>query len=143
MKVKIKRFDKKYPLPAYKTRGAACADVFARETITIHPHAVSYIHINFALEIPEGYWLMLAPRGSTHKRGIMFANGIGIGDWDFCGDNDEYAIAALNFSETAVTIDAGERIGQIMLMKYEKMEFEEIDHLSTDNRGNFGSTGRK
>jgi dUTP pyrophosphatase len=128
-------------LPEYKTKGAACADVYARETITIAPHSVEYIPLNFAIEIPEGYWLMLVARGSTHKHKIMFANGIGVGDWDFCGDNDEYSVAALNFSNDVVVVEQGMRIGQIMLMKYESMEFEEVEKLGSDNRGKFGSTG--
>jgi len=141
MKVKIKRFDKNFPLPSYKTKGAVCADVYARETVTIEPHSVGYIPLNFALEIPQGYWVLLAPRSSTHKQKIMFANGIGIGDWDFCGDNDEYTAAALNFSNDIVTIEAGSRVGQIMLLSYETMEFEEVDHLGNVDRGKFGSTG--
>lgn len=141
MKVYVKRFDKNYPLPTYKTRGAAGADVCARESVVIPPHQVRYILANFAIKIPEGYWLLFAARGSTHKQGIMFANGIGIGDWDFAGDDDEYAIAALNFTDEEVTVVAGSRIGQVVLMKYEPMEIEETDRLDNQNRGKFGSTG--
>jgi dUTP pyrophosphatase len=143
MKVKIKRFDKNLPLPSYKTKGAACVDVYAREGITIAPHTVGYIPLNVAIEIPEGYWLMLAARGSTHKSGIIPANGIGIGDWDFRGDNDEYKMAALNFTDKEVVIEKGARIGQMMLMKYEMFEFEEVEHLGNEDRGSFGSTGHK
>lgn len=143
MKVRIKRFDKSLPMPEYKSKGAACVDAYARETVTIQPHTVGLIPVNVAVEVPEGYWLMLAPRGSTFKFGIMAANGIGIGDWDFRGDNDEYKFPALNFTDHEVTIEKGTRFAQMMLLKYETFEFEEVDHFENDDRGSFGSTGHK
>lgn len=143
MKVKIKRFDKSLPLPEYKSKGAACTDMYARETIKIPPHAVGYIPLNIAMDIPKDCWVMLAPRGSTHKYGIMAANGIGIIDPDFIGDNDEYVFPALNFTDKEVIIEKGTRIAQIMAVKFEKMEFEEVDTLDNKDRGKFGSTGSK
>ncbi len=142
MKVRIKRFDKSIPLPVYKSKGAACVDAYARETVTIKSHQVGYIPLNVAIEIPEGYWLLLASRGSTHKSGLILANGIGIGDWDFRGDSDEYLAAMYNFTDEDVTIEKGIRIAQMMLMKYETFEFEEVEHLGNEDRGNFGSTGK-
>lgn len=143
MQIKIKRFDKSLPLPTYKTKGAACLDLYARLTTTIDPGQVAYIPLNFAIEIPKNYWLMLVARGSTHKLGIIPAHGIGIGDWDFCGDNDEYLFPALNYTDKQVTIEKGTRIGQMMIQKVETVDLVEVDHLSSSDRGGFGTTGVK
>jgi dUTP pyrophosphatase len=141
MKVKIKRFDKSLPLPEYKTEGAACIDLYVREDTKIEPQTVGYIPLNIALEIPTGYWVQLTARSSMHKMGILPVNGIGIGDKDYCGDNDEYKIPALNFTKDTVIIEKGTRIAQLMINKYEKIELEEVNNLNNKDRGGFGSTG--
>jgi dUTP pyrophosphatase len=143
MNIEVKRFDKVIPLPAYKTEGAACLDLYSRENVVIPPHTVGYIPLNIALEIPEGYWVMIAARGSTHKLGIMPVHGIGIGDWDFRGDNDEYVFPVLNFTDQEVSIEKGTRIAQMMVSKVEKMSIVEVDNLGNKDRGKFGSTGHK
>lgn len=143
MKIKIKRFDKSIPLPEYKTEGAACMDVYAREETVIKPKEVGYVPLNIAMEVPKGYWVMLAARSSTHKLGLLNAAGIGIGDWDFSGDNDEYKFIAYNFTNKPVVVEKGMRIGQIMAVKYEKAEIEEVEKLENPDRGGIGSTGLK
>ncbi len=141
MKIKVKRFDKTIPLPSYKTEGAACMDVYAREKVTIAPGAIGYIPLNIALEVPKGSWVMLAARSSTHKLGLINAAGIGIGDWDFRGDSDEYKFVALNFTKKRVVVEKGMRVGQIMVLKFEKVIIEEVDKLGNKDRGGIGSTG--
>lgn len=143
MKIKIKQFDKSLPLPAYKTLGAACFDLYSREEVTISPGEVGYIPLNVAIEVPKGHWVMLVSSGSTHKMGIMMANSIGIGDEDFCGDNDEYKFPAFNFTKKNVTIEKGTRVAQAMIVKFDRAEFELVDHLDNADRGSFGTTGKK
>ena len=143
MKIKIKRFDKTLPLPHYKTKGAACLGVVAREEVTIEPQSIGYVPLNIAIEVPKGCWVMLAARSSTHKLGLMNAAGIGIGDEDFSGNDDEYKFVAYNFTNKPVIVERGTRIGQIMILKYEKVEIEEVDDMTGANRGGLGSTGFK
>jgi len=143
MKIRIKRFDKSLPLPEYKTSGAAAFDLTARISLEIPPRKVGYIPLNIACETPEGYFLLLAARSSTHKKGLILVNGIGIGDPDFTGDEDEYAAAYLNFTDNTVQVEAGERIAQGMFVKFKKAEWEEVDSLGNKIRGGFGSTGEK
>ncbi len=143
MKIKLKRFDKTIPLPSYKTDGAACLDLYSREETTILTGEIGYIPLNIAMEIPKGYWAMIVARSSTHKMGIWLANGIGIGDWDFRGDNDEYKLAAFNFTKDTVTIEQGTRIAQMMIVPYERVEIEEVEKLDNPDRGGFGTTGKK
>ena len=144
MEIKIKRVDQSLPLPEYKTKGAAAFDLSARETVRIPPREVKYIPLNVILEVPENSWVLLAPRSSTHKLGITAANGIGIGDCDFCGENDEYHFAALNFTDKEVIIERGTRIAQMMILSYQQMQFEEVKSFEQHKtRGGFGSTGMK
>lgn len=141
MKVKIKRFDTTLPLPAYQTNGAACFDLVAREETTIPPREVGYVPLNIALEPPAGHFFLLAARSSTHKKGLIIANGIGIGDPDFSGNDDEYKAAYYNFTDAPVTVSRGERIAQGMFLAFDTVEWEEVSDMENETRGGFGSTG--
>jgi dUTP pyrophosphatase len=141
MRIKIKRFDKSLPLPEYKTPGAAGFDLISRITLEIGPHQIGYAPLNIACETPKGYFLLIAARSSLHKKGLMLANGIGIGDPDFSGDGDEYTACLYNFTDKTVRIEAGERIAQGIFVKLEKAEWDEVDKLENPTRGGFGSTG--
>lgn len=141
MKVRIKRIDKSLPLPEYKTKGAACFDFTARVAATILPKEVVYVPLNVAILHPESYMLIMAARSSLHKKGLMLANSVAIGDTDFSGNEDEYRAALYNFSEQPITIERGERICQGFFKKYEKAEWEEVEDLGNKSRGGFGSTG--
>ena len=99
--------------------------------------------MNVAIKIPDGYFIMLAPRSSTHKMGIMGVNGVGIFDRDYCGDNDEYHFAAYNFTDNTVKIEKGTRLCQLILIKCENFEFDEVNQMSDPSRGGFGTTGVK
>ena len=141
MKIRIKRFDKELPLPVHATEGAAAFDLTAREKTEIPAKQVGYVPLNIAVETPPGHFLLVAARSSTHKKGLMFANGIGIGDPDFSGDGDEYKAALYNFTDQPVTVEKGDRIAQGMFVKFERAEWEEVDSLGNKTRGGFGSTG--
>ena len=143
MKLKIKRFDKTLPLPIHKTSGAVAVDLYSRLDVEIKPKEITYIPMNVAIKIPDGYFILLAPRSSTHKLGIQGINGVGIMDRDYCGDNDEYHFAVRNFSENTVKIEKGTRLCQLILIKCENFEFDEVDIMEDVTRGGFGSTGTK
>jgi len=143
MKLKIKRFDKSLPLPVHKTAGAVAVDLYTRTDFTIESHQFSYIPMNVAIEIPDGYFILMAPRSSTHKIGITGLNGVGIFDRDFCGDNDEYHFIAYNFTDKPVVIEKGTRLCQLLLIKCENFEFTEVEVMNTPSRGGIGSTGVK
>lgn len=137
----IKRFDASLPLPEYKSTGAAGLDLAARLDITIAPQAIGYVPLNIALELPEGYFALLAARSSLHKKGLMLANGVGVGDYDYRGDQDEYIAALFNFSSTTVEIKRGERLAQLLILPVAKVEIVEKSTFESQNRGGFGSTG--
>lgn len=141
MRVRIKRIDKSLPLPEYKTEGAACFDFMARIMVTILPKKIVYVPLNVAILHPESHMLIMAARSSLHKKGLMLANNVAIGDTDFSGNEDEYRAALYNFSEKPATIERGERICQGFFRKYERAEWEEVEDLGNQSRGGFGSTG--
>ncbi|OGZ06521.1 MAG: hypothetical protein A2942_04915 [Candidatus Lloydbacteria bacterium RIFCSPLOWO2_01_FULL_50_20] len=142
-KVRIKRFDKSIPLPEYKTSGATGFDFPAREQITIRAKEVTYVPLNAAIELPEGYFILLAARSSLHKRGLIVANGVGIFDADFSGEEDEYRAALYNFTDSDVIIEKGDRIMQGILIPFVRVDFEEVNEMGRGTRGGFGTTGVK
>jgi deoxyuridine 5'-triphosphate nucleotidohydrolase len=143
LKVSIKRFDKDLPLPEYKTSVAAVMDLCAREDTTVPARGVALVPLNIALQIPEGCWVLMSARSSLHKRGVMMANGIGVGDYDYRGDGDEYKAALFNFTDEPVTIEKGERIVQMIILERQPVELQEKTAFKTADRGGFGSTGTK
>lgn len=143
MKVTIKRFDTSLPLPEYKTDGAAAFDLYAREETRIPARSVVLVPLNIALQLPTNHWALLSARSSLHKRGLMMANGIGVGDYDYRGDGDEYKAALYNFTDQEVIVERGERIVQMIILKREKAEFTEKPQFEDKSRGGFGSTGRQ
>ncbi len=142
MEIKIKRFDKTVSLPEYKTLGAGAFDLCARISIEIPPKEFKYIPLNVAIETPPGYFLLLVARSSTHKKGIWMANGVGVGDSDFSGDNDEYQAVYYNFTDKPVLVEKGERIAQGLIIKRESVVWQEVDRMPNKTRGGFGSTGK-
>ena len=142
-KIQIKRFDKTLPLPQYQTTGAVGFDLTARETRTVKPGQVGYVALNVAVATPKDHILLITARGSTHKSGLMPAHGIGIGDPDYRGDNDEYAVPLYNFTKKPVIIEKGTRIAQGIFVKFTRASWKEVPKMRSKNRGGFGSTGHK
>ena len=137
----VKRFDQDLPLPEYKTAGAAGLDLVARIDVEIASQSVGYVPLNVALQLPEGYFSLLAARSSLHRRGLMLANGIGIGDFDYRGDNDEYLAALFNFTSETIQVSRGERLVQLLVVPVARVNISEQTKFDGKNRGGFGSTG--
>lgn len=143
MKIKLKRIDSSLPIPEYQTQGSVAFDLYARKKIRIKPFVPTIIPSNIIVEVPKGYFLMLASRSSTPiKKHLMVSNGIGVIDHDYHGDQDEICIQVINFSKKVVTVEKGERIAQALLVKIAKVDkFEEVQRIKEKSRGGFGSTG--
>ncbi len=141
MKARIKRFDKSLPLPRYSTAGSAGLDCYVRETTTIAPNQTAFIPLNIAVQPPKNHFVLLAARSSLPKRGLFLANGVGIADEDYCGDQDEYKALVYNYTGHPVTVEKGDRVVQMIFKPYERVEWEEVEKLQEKNRGGFGSTG--
>lgn len=144
-KIAVKKLNERAVLPTYGSVFSAGADLYATEEtpVTFLPHETKLIHTGLAMEIPEGYaGLIYARSGLATKRSLAPANKVGVVDSDYRG---EIMVALHNHSETPQTIEAGERIAQLVIAPFLKAEFEETDELSETVRGEggFGSTGRK
>lgn len=143
MDIKIKRFDKDLPIPEYKSKGAVALDLYSREDVEIEPGEVKLIPLNIAIEIPDCYFVLLANRSSTYKMGITCVNGIGVGDHDYCGDDDEYMFPVLNYTKEKVTIERGTRCCQMLILPVVRVNINEVEKMENENRGGFGTTGNK
>ncbi len=141
MNIKIKRFDKDLPLPSRQTAGAAAFDLTARETVEIQPKQLGVVPLNVSIETPAGYFLMIAARSSTPKKGLMKANGVGIIDPDYSGDSDEVRSVYYNFSDAPVVVQKGERIAQGVFVPILHFDWEEVPEMKNKDRGGFGTTG--
>lgn len=140
MKVRIQTIDGQ-PLPQYESKGAVCFDLSAREETVIGPRSLGLVPTGVIIEVPEGYAMLLAARSSTpKKKGLLMPHGMGIIDQDYNGPKDENLLQFYNFTDEPVTIEKGERIGQALLVKIGKAEWERVDQISDHSRGGFGST---
>lgn len=134
MKLKIKRFDKKIPLPKYE-KMAAGFDFYLPKSVTFSPGETKTIDTNIAMEIPEGYFLMIVPRSTTFSRfGLVMPHSIGIIDPMYYGDDNEIVLLFQNPSKKVVRVPKGAKIAQGILMKYEKAEFQEVKKLKKSKR---------
>ena len=143
MQLKVKRLVPEAQIPEYKTHGAAAFDLAAIETKVLAPSEIYRFRTGLVFVIPEGHFLLIASRSSNApKKGISMANGIGIIDSDHRGENDEVSVVVQNLTRENVTIQAGDRIAQAMILPVPRMELVEVSSTSAADRGNFGSTGR-
>lgn len=144
MNINLKKLTKTAIIPTRGSSQAAGYDLYADidEPVTIEPHMTEIIHTGIAIEIPDGYFgAIFARSGLAAKQGLRPANCIGVCDSDYRG---EYMVALHNDFIIARTVNQGERIAQLIVMPYLYVEFNEIDELTSTERGGggFGSTGR-
>ena len=144
-KVAVKKLKENAILPTYGSEFAAGADLYALpdEEIVIAPGETKLIHTGLAMEIPQGYGgFIYARSGLASKRGLAPANKVGVVDADYRG---EVMVALHNHSQMAQTVAAGERVAQLVIAPFLKVDFEETDVLQDTVRGagGFGSTGTK
>jgi dUTP pyrophosphatase len=144
--MKVKVVNKSvYTLPEYATIGSAGLDLRANiENIkTLKPLERAIIPTGLFIELPIGYEAQIRPRsGTAFKKGISIPNAPGTIDSDYRG---EIGVIVVNLNAESVDIEPGERIAQMVIAKYEQIEWEEVQTLSETDRGagGFGSTGKQ
>ena len=142
LRVRIHRLSSSASLPRYESEGAAAFDLAASEETTIAPGQVGLVPTGLVIEVPAGFFLGIFARSSTPmKRGLMVANGVGVVDPDYCGPRDEVKIPVLNFTAQPVTVRAGDRLAQGILLPSARVEWDESGPVTGGSRGGFGSTG--
>ena len=168
MKIKIKKLHENAIIPIYSYFGDAGIDLIAISKNYDEFGNVSY-GIGLAIEIPEGYVGLIFPRSSNCKKDLLLTNSVGVIDSNFRGEifvkfKPSLIFASNEFSKTneigniSKTFDKidipgnpysyeeyeiGDRICQLIIIPYPKIEFQEVEELSETQRGEggFGHTG--
>ncbi|MBT4857132.1 dUTP diphosphatase [Candidatus Uhrbacteria bacterium] len=142
MNIRFRRVHKDATIPAYKTPGAVAFDLAIVEDVSIEPRSFIMARTGLVIEVPEGHALILASRSSNPgKKGIDLANSIGVIDQDYSGPKDEIHLLLENITDETVTLSAGDRVSQGMIIPVIRPTFEEADELALESRGGFGTTG--
>ena len=144
MKVKIINKGNQ-PTPKYATIGSAGVDLRANleGSLLLRPMQRALIPTGLYIEIPMCYEAQVRPRsGLAIKKGLTVINAPGTIDSDYRG---EIGVPIINLSTEEVIIEPGERIAQMVIAPYDRVEFVEVEELSETERGagGFGSTGTK
>ncbi len=146
IKILDPRIGKEIPLPEYATPGSAGMDLRAciDGSITLKPGDTELIPTGMAIHISDpGYAATILPRsGLGHKHGIVLGNLVGLIDSDYQG---QLYVSCWNRGNTEFTIDAGDRIAQLVILPVAQVEFEVVEEFSDTERGEggFGSSGHK
>lgn len=161
MKVKIKKLHPDAVIPEYAKPGDAGMDLTA-VSMKIDEYGNICYGTGLAFEIPEGYVGLVFPRSSNCKKGVILTNCVGVIDSGYRGEvsfkfrplNEKAfdilkSIKGSTEFKTGIyphnqTYNVGDRIGQIIIMPYPQIEFEEVDELSETERGDqgYGSSGK-
>ena len=142
MQVKLKKLDERAILPTRGSTAAAGLDLYALDGVTVGVGETVLVHTGIALAIPEGYaGFIYARSGIATKRGLAPANKVGVIDADYRG---EIMVALHNHSMTEQTVDAGERVAQLVVAPFLSVELTVVEALDETERasGGFGSTGK-
>ena len=146
MKVKIKKLHPDAVIPKYAKSGDAGLDLTAT-SMSLDDLNITY-GTGLAIEIPQGYVGLLFPRSSVSKRVLFQRNAVGVIDSGYRGEITIkfgfYKKDHKTVFDTDKVYEIGERIGQLILLPYPQIEFEEATELSSSDRGEggYGSTGQ-
>ena len=146
MKVRISHIDGETGellLPEYATEGAAGMDICAavESEIQIAPLETKLIPTGFSIELPQGYEAQIRPRsGLALKHQVGILNSPGTIDSDYRG---EVKIILTNFGKEPFTVRRGDRIAQMVVHRFARVEWEKVEQVNTTTRGagGFGHTG--
>lgn len=122
--------------------GDAGYDLCSTEELVLQPFERALIPTGLAIEIPFGYAGFVVPRsGLAIKQGLSIVNAPGLIDSNYRG---ELKVIAINLDpHEPISIHVGDRIAQLVIMKVESLEFQEVAELDDSERGTggFGSSG--
>jgi dUTP pyrophosphatase len=137
LKVKIKKLSVDAKVPSYAKHGDAGLDLCAT-SVKETPLYIEY-GTSLAFEIPEGHVGLLFPRSSVTNKDLIMKNSVGVIDSSYRGEVTVRFYTPKNNSSYQV----GDRIAQLVVMPFPKVSFEEVDVLSSTDRGDggYGSTG--
>ena len=144
MKVKVKKLHPDAIIPKYAKHGDAGMDIHTIARGEADKYGNMVYKTGLAFEIPDGHVGLIYPRSSVSKTPHSLRNHVGVIDSGYRGEIIfKFGWVESSSIQTQV-YDKGDRIGQIMIMPYPKIEFVETDELNETSRGTggFGSTGQ-
>ena len=135
----------RFPLPQYATIHSAGLDLRAdlEQSLVLKPLERLLVPTGLFIELPEGYEAQVRPRsGLAAKHGISIVNTPGTIDPDYRG---EIKVILVNLSDVPFILEPGERIAQMIIARFEHINWNEVESLSVTERGEggFGHTGVK
>ena len=145
VKILDKKIGKEIPLPSYATEGSAGVDLRAciDAPLILEPGKTELIPTGIAIHISDpGLAATILPRsGLGHKHGIVLGNLVGLIDSDYQG---QLFISCWNRGDTSFTIEAGDRIAQLVILPVVQVEFDLVSDFDTSSRGEggFGHSGK-
>lgn len=143
MKIRLKRLSPSATLPAYAhgPEEDAGLDLRAIEDAVLKPGIPLAIGTGLSIELPPGYEAQIRPRsGLAFKHAITIPNSPATIDPGYRG---EIRVILLNLGQGDYTVQVGDRIAQIVIARYEAVEWDEGDLAgSLRGAGGFGSSGR-
>lgn len=141
LKIKIKYHNDVLPLDKFEN--GDWIDLRAAEDVEMSTGDFRLISLGVSMKLPEGYEAHIVPRSSTYRHwGIIQANHMGVIDNSYCGENDIWMFPAIAVHDTVIY--KNERICQFRIVKKQpEFDFEEVDHLYDQDRGGFGTSGRR
>lgn len=143
LQVQIYKFREQAAIPFRQTPGSVGYDLVAclDQSIFIQPKEVVLVPTGIGIDLPMGYEAQIRPRsGLSSKNKLLIINSPGTIDSDYRG---EIFIPIMNLGNTDFEVSSGLRIAQMIIAKYEIVEWVEVDHLGESSRGEkgFGSSG--
>ncbi len=142
VRVALLRLDRELPPPSYAHPGDAGADLMTTVDVTLAPGERTLVPTGIALALPDGYVGLVHPRsGLAARHGLSIVNAPGTIDAGYRG---EIKVLLVNLDRsTPITLRRGDRIAQLVVQRFERAAFEEVDSLDDSVRGagGYGSTG--
>lgn len=141
--INVKYFTKDMPKLEYIAGKSDWVDLRAAEDIDMKAGDFKLIPLGIGMILPKGYEAHMVPRSSTFKNfGIIQTNSMGVIDESYCGNNDQWMFPAYALRDTHIC--KGDRIAQFRIVEHQpKLLFVTADHLSCEDRGGIGSTGKR
>lgn len=137
MRIRIKKLHQDAVVPRYAHFGDAAVDLVATKKWEDDHGNVCY-GTGLAMEIPENHVGLLFPRSSVSKTNLRLTNAVGVIDSGYRGE------VMLKFDKNGdKQYEPGDRVGQLMLVPIQSIQFVQVTNLPGSDRGHggFGSTG--
>lgn len=128
-------------LPTRGHPNDAGLDLRSNKQLVIRRDGYETVHTGLAAEIPNGYFGLIVPRSGIGSKGFILRNTVAIIDSDYRG---EIMLMATNKGQDAIIIQQYERVAQLVIIPYSKVDLEVVDSLDDTERGDggFGHTGK-